>query len=219
MAKGKLLVANWLTIHSFGVPEGFAMLLDSGVSSHVSFTFLVGILGNFGGGALLGPAGISKMEEKEVGAPDKLRMGGREVALSSSALGDRADRILPIVFDIMSSSSESDESNPVGSMTGLGELNGDSSVGFGELYGWGDPKPVWKTGGGFGDPRSSNMGFRGLLNPRRGFNGLAERSLSHGLLGAESGVAWTEGGGMDVGGLGPRLGADFFATILGNSGM
>ena len=218
MAKGKLLVANWLTIHCSGAPEGFVMFLDSGVSSHVSFTFLVGIFGNFGDGALLGPAGISKMEEKEVGAPDRLGTGGREVALSSSALGDRADRIFPIVFDIISSSSESDESNPVGSMTGLGELKGDSRVGLGELYGWGDPNPVWKTGDGFGDPRSSNMGLRGLLNPRSGFSGLAEGSLCHGLLGADSSVAWTEGG-IGGAGLGVWLGADFFATSLGNSGM
>lgn len=58
---------------------------------------------------------------------------GKEGPMSSSALGDNAERILPMVFDIISSSSESEESNPLASMTGLGEWNGDSKEGRGEL--------------------------------------------------------------------------------------
>ena len=64
---------------------------------------------------------------------------GKEGPLSSSALGDSAERILPMVLDIISSSSESEESNPLASMTGLGDWNGDSNEGLGELYDWGEP--------------------------------------------------------------------------------
>ena len=58
---------------------------------------------------------------------------GKVGTLSSSALGDNAERIFPMVLDIISSSSESEESNPLASMIGLGEWKGDSKVGLGEL--------------------------------------------------------------------------------------
>ena len=62
--------------------------------------------------------------------------------MSSSALGDNAERILPMVLDIISSSSESEESKPLASMTGLGDWNGESKEGLGELYDWGGPNPA-----------------------------------------------------------------------------
>ena len=58
---------------------------------------------------------------------------GKVGSFSSSALGDNAERIFPMVLDIISSSSESEESNPLASMTGLGEWKGDSKEGLGEL--------------------------------------------------------------------------------------
>ena len=67
---------------------------------------------------------------------------GKEGPLSSSAFGDNAERIFPMVLDIISSSSESEESKPLASMTGLGDWNGDSNEGLGELYDWGEPNPA-----------------------------------------------------------------------------